>query len=125
MFVIPIMTRLGITNWWGVWSTSRETVTNSGILSYEGMVGAHIVFSGLCCLASTPLFFHYPYALHKSPGLHPPLGAPVIESFNLLCFAASIQNSILAPQDGFFTFSRLHWFPFTSIMPCGDGYLKM
>ncbi|KAE9594029.1 putative photosystem II [Lupinus albus] len=34
MFVIPFMT--------------RGTITISGIWSYEGVVGAHIVFSGLC-----------------------------------------------------------------------------
>ncbi|KAL5646036.1 hypothetical protein ACJX0J_004648 [Zea mays] len=48
MFVIPFMTRLGITNSWGGWSISGGTVTNPGIWSYEGVAGAHIVFSGLC-----------------------------------------------------------------------------
>ncbi|KAL5644773.1 hypothetical protein ACJX0J_002825 [Zea mays] len=52
MFVIPFMTRLGITNSWGGWSISGGTVTNPGIWSYEGVAGAHIVFSGLCFLAA-------------------------------------------------------------------------
>ncbi|KAK9705397.1 hypothetical protein RND81_07G053500 [Saponaria officinalis] len=43
MFVIPFMTRLGITNSWG---------------RYEGVAGAHIVFSGLCFLAS---IWHWVY----------------------------------------------------------------
>ncbi|KAL0320496.1 UNVERIFIED_CONTAM: Photosystem II CP47 reaction center protein [Sesamum radiatum] len=32
MFVIPFMTRLGITNSWGGWSITRGTVTKSGDL---------------------------------------------------------------------------------------------
>ncbi|KAI3967597.1 hypothetical protein MKW92_003472 [Papaver armeniacum] len=45
MFVIPFMTRLGITNSWG-W------------LDYEGVAGAHILFSGLCFLAA---IWHWVY----------------------------------------------------------------
>ncbi|KAJ3675021.1 hypothetical protein LUZ61_021850 [Rhynchospora tenuis] len=37
MFVIPFMTRLGITNSWGGWNISGGTVTNPGIWSYEGV----------------------------------------------------------------------------------------
>ncbi|THU43421.1 hypothetical protein C4D60_Mb00t02470 [Musa balbisiana] len=58
MFVIPFMTRLGITNSWGGWSISGGTVTNPGIWSYEGVAGAHIVFSGLCFLAA---IWHWVY----------------------------------------------------------------
>nr|QUS65149.1 PsbB [Isoetes gardneriana] len=47
MFVIPFMTRLGITKSWGGWSITGETVTNAGIWSYEGVAAAHIVLSGL------------------------------------------------------------------------------
>ncbi|KAI4984130.1 hypothetical protein ZWY2020_046502 [Hordeum vulgare] len=47
MFIIPFMTRLGITNSWGGWSISGGTVTNLGIWSYEGVAAMHIVFSGL------------------------------------------------------------------------------
>uniref|UniRef100_A0A452YE02 Photosystem II CP47 reaction center protein n=1 Tax=Aegilops tauschii subsp. strangulata TaxID=200361 RepID=A0A452YE02_AEGTS len=39
MFVIPFMTRLGITDLWGGWSISGGTVTNPGIWSYEGRGG--------------------------------------------------------------------------------------
>ncbi|KAK4709236.1 hypothetical protein R3W88_030161 [Solanum pinnatisectum] len=45
MFVIPFMTRLGITNSWGGWSITGGTVTNPGIWSYEGVAGAHIVMN--------------------------------------------------------------------------------
>ncbi|KAG6467607.1 hypothetical protein ZIOFF_074555 (chloroplast) [Zingiber officinale] len=58
MFVIPFMTRLGITNSWGGWSISGGTITNPGIWSYEGVAGAHIVFSGLCFLAA---IWHWVY----------------------------------------------------------------
>ncbi|KAI3932346.1 hypothetical protein MKW92_040780 [Papaver armeniacum] len=58
MFVIPFMTRLGITNSWGGWSITGGTITNPGIWSYEGVVGAHIMFSGLCFLAA---IWHWVY----------------------------------------------------------------
>ncbi|KAJ6892974.1 hypothetical protein NC652_027085 [Populus alba x Populus x berolinensis] len=58
MFVIPFMTRLGITNSWDGWSITGGTITNLGIWSYEGVVGAHIVFSGLCFLAA---IWHWVY----------------------------------------------------------------
>ncbi|KAL4017930.1 hypothetical protein IC575_021507 [Cucumis melo] len=49
MFVMPFnMTRLGITNSWRGWSITKGTITNSNIWSYEDVVRAHIVFSGLC-----------------------------------------------------------------------------
>ncbi|MCE2055846.1 hypothetical protein HAX54_043552 [Datura stramonium] len=52
------MTRLGITNSWGSWSITGGTVKNPGIWSYEGVAGAHIVFSGLCSLAA---IWHWVY----------------------------------------------------------------
>nr|YP_010513403.1 photosystem II 47 kDa protein [Clitoria mariana]UXL84974.1 photosystem II 47 kDa protein [Clitoria mariana] len=58
MFVLPFMTRLGITNSWGGWSITGGTITNPGIWSYEGVAGAHIVFSGLCFLAA---IWHWVY----------------------------------------------------------------
>ncbi|CAN6482992.1 unnamed protein product [Victoria cruziana] len=58
MFVIPFMTRLGIINSWGGWSIIGGIVTNPGIWSYEGVAGAHIVFSGLCFLAA---IWHWVY----------------------------------------------------------------
>ena len=45
MFVIPLMTRLGITKSWGGWSITGETVNNAGIWSYEGITAIHIVLS--------------------------------------------------------------------------------
>ncbi|CAK9250578.1 unnamed protein product [Sphagnum jensenii] len=52
MFVIPFMTRLGITKSWGGWSITGETVTNAGLWSYEGVAAVHIVLSGLLFLAA-------------------------------------------------------------------------
>ncbi|KAD4981957.1 hypothetical protein E3N88_18628 [Mikania micrantha] len=63
MFVIPFMTSLGITNSWGTWSITvggggGGAITNPGIWSYEGVAGAHIVFSGLCFLVA---IWHWVY----------------------------------------------------------------
>jgi photosystem II CP47 chlorophyll apoprotein len=52
MFVIPFMTHLGIKDSWTGWNITGETVINLGIWSSEGVVGAHIMFSGLCFLAA-------------------------------------------------------------------------
>nr|WGO61876.1 photosystem II 47 kDa protein [Aneura pinguis] len=46
MFVIPSMTRSGITKSWGGWSVAGETATGAGLWSYEGVAAAHIVSSG-------------------------------------------------------------------------------
>ncbi|RZC72696.1 hypothetical protein C5167_048177 [Papaver somniferum] len=58
MFVIAFMNRLGITNSWGGWSITGGTIMNPGIWSYEGVAGAHILFSGLCFLAA---IWHWVY----------------------------------------------------------------
>nr|VDD25606.1 unnamed protein product [Brassica rapa] len=42
MFVIPFMTRLGITNSWGGWNITGGTITNPGLWSYEGVAAQHI-----------------------------------------------------------------------------------
>ena len=59
MFVVPFMTRLGITNSWDGWNITGGTITNPGFWSYEGVVGAHIVFSGLCFLTA---IWHWVYS---------------------------------------------------------------
>ena len=41
MFVLPFMTRLGITQSWGNWTISGETATSTGIWTYEGVAAAH------------------------------------------------------------------------------------
>ncbi|KAJ0442886.1 Photosystem II CP47 reaction center protein [Helianthus annuus] len=65
MFVIPFMTRLGITNSWGGWSITGGTITNPGIWSYKEIFcdertgkpsldlpkifGIHLFLAGLAC----------------------------------------------------------------------------
>nr|YP_009231447.1 photosystem II 47 kDa protein [Ephedra foeminea]YP_009694738.1 photosystem II CP47 chlorophyll apoprotein [Ephedra intermedia]YP_009694811.1 photosystem II CP47 chlorophyll apoprotein [Ephedra sinica]YP_010048945.1 photosystem II CP47 chlorophyll apoprotein [Ephedra monosperma]YP_010207358.1 photosystem II 47 kDa protein [Ephedra przewalskii]YP_010451865.1 photosystem II 47 kDa protein [Ephedra alata]YP_010451932.1 photosystem II 47 kDa protein [Ephedra altissima]YP_010451999.1 photosyste len=58
MFILPFMTRLGIKESWGGWSITGETEANPGFWSYEGVAGAHIVFSGLCFLSA---IWHWVY----------------------------------------------------------------
>jgi photosystem II CP47 chlorophyll apoprotein len=58
MFVIPFMTRLGIKDSWTRWNITGETIINPGIWSYEGVVGAHIMFSSLFFLAA---IWHWVY----------------------------------------------------------------
>ncbi|MEC4983787.1 MAG: photosystem II chlorophyll-binding protein CP47 [Oscillatoria sp. PMC 1068.18] len=52
MFVMPFMARLGVTESWGGWSITGETVSNVGFWSFEGVAAAHIVLSGLLFLAA-------------------------------------------------------------------------
>nr|YP_009561358.1 photosystem II CP47 chlorophyll apoprotein [Selaginella vardei]QAR48778.1 photosystem II CP47 chlorophyll apoprotein [Selaginella vardei] len=58
MFVIPFMTRPGITESWSGWSIAGKTVTNAGIRSYEGVATAHIVSPGSLFLAA---IWHWVY----------------------------------------------------------------
>lgn len=58
MFVLPFMTRLGVTNSWGAWSITGEASTNPGVWSYEGVATAHIILSGLLFLAA---IWHWVY----------------------------------------------------------------
>ncbi len=52
MFVMPFMARLGVTDSWGGWSVTGETVSNVGFWSFEGVAAAHIILSGLLFLAA-------------------------------------------------------------------------
>lgn len=52
------MTRLGITDSWGGWSITGESVSNPGIWSFEGVALTHIVLSGLLFLAA---IWHWTY----------------------------------------------------------------
>ncbi|HBQ97217.1 MULTISPECIES: photosystem II chlorophyll-binding protein CP47 [unclassified Roseofilum] len=52
MFVMPFMARLGVTDSWGGWSITGETVSNVGFWSFEGVAAAHIILSGLLFLAA-------------------------------------------------------------------------
>jgi photosystem II CP47 chlorophyll apoprotein len=67
IFVLPFMTRLGITQSWGGWTISGETAVNPGIWSYEGVAAAHIVLSGLLMLASIWHWTFWDLELFRDP----------------------------------------------------------
>jgi photosystem II CP47 chlorophyll apoprotein len=52
MFVLPFMTRIGITQSWSNWSINGDSVINPGIWSYEGVAASHIILSGLLFMAA-------------------------------------------------------------------------
>ncbi|MBM0740491.1 photosystem II chlorophyll-binding protein CP47 [Phormidium sp. CLA17] len=52
MFVLPFMTRLGVTGSWGGWSVTGESGVDPGFWSFEGVAAAHIILSGLLFLAA-------------------------------------------------------------------------
>merc|ERR1712146_465818 len=58
MFVLPFITRLGVTDSWGGWSITGESVSKPGIWRFEGVALTHIIFSGLCFLAA---IWHWVY----------------------------------------------------------------
>ncbi|KZR74017.1 photosystem II chlorophyll-binding protein CP47 [Prochlorococcus marinus] len=58
MYVMPFMTRCGITGSWGGWSITGETGVDPGLWSFEGVAAAHIIFSGLLMLAA---IWHWTY----------------------------------------------------------------
>jgi len=92
MFVLPFITRLGITQSWGGWTISGETVSNTGIWSYEGVAAAHIVLSGLLILASIWHWTFWDLELFRDPRTgNPALDLPKIFGIHLflsgvLCF---------------------------------------
>jgi photosystem II CP47 chlorophyll apoprotein len=52
MFVLPFMTRIGVTNSWAGWKITGESVLDTGFWTYESVAAAHIILSGLLILAS-------------------------------------------------------------------------
>jgi len=52
MFVLPFMTRIGVTNSWACWKITGESVLDTGFWTYESVAAAHIILSGLLILAS-------------------------------------------------------------------------
>ena len=92
MFVLPFMTRLGVTNSWGGWSISGESVSNPGLWSYEGVAASHIILSGLCFLAAIWHWVFWDLELFRDPRTQQPaLDLPKIFGIHLflsgvLCF---------------------------------------
>nr|ABV01095.1 photosystem II CP47 protein [Aneura sp. Shaw 725] len=93
MFVIPSMTRSGITKSWGGWSVVGETATGAGFWSYEGVAAAHIVSSGLLFLAAIWHWVFWDLELFRDERTgKPSLDLPKIFGIHLflsgvLCFA--------------------------------------
>jgi photosystem II CP47 chlorophyll apoprotein len=67
MFVMPFMARLGITDSWGGWSITGESVSNPGIWSFEGVALTHIVLSGMCFLAAIWHWVYWDLELFRDP----------------------------------------------------------
>jgi photosystem II CP47 chlorophyll apoprotein len=66
MFVLPFMTRLGVSQSWGGWTISGEPSSNPGIWSYEG-AAAHIGLSGLLFAASIWHWVMWDLELFRDP----------------------------------------------------------
>jgi photosystem II CP47 chlorophyll apoprotein len=67
MFVLPFMTRLGITTSWGGWTITGETTSSPGIWSYEGVSAAHIILSGLLFMGSLWHWVYWDLELFRDP----------------------------------------------------------
>lgn len=93
MFVLPFMTRLGVSQSWGGWTISGEPASNPGIWSYEGAAAAHIGLSGLLFAASIWHWVMWDLELFRDPRTkNPALDLPKIFGIHLflsgvLCFS--------------------------------------
>ena len=84
MFVMPFMTRLGITDSWGGWSITGESVSNPGIWSFEGVALSHIILSGMCFLAAVWHWVYWDLELFRDPRTgEPALDLPKIFGIHL------------------------------------------
>jgi photosystem II CP47 chlorophyll apoprotein len=92
MFVLPFMTRLGVTKSWGAWSINGESYSNPGIWSYEGVAAAHIILSGLFFLAAIWHWVYWDLELFRDTKTgNPTLDLPKVFGIHLflsglLCF---------------------------------------
>ncbi|NEO24046.1 photosystem II chlorophyll-binding protein CP47 [Moorena sp. SIO4A5] len=92
MFVMPFMARLGVTESWGGWSITGETVTNAGLWSFEGVAATHIILSGLLFLAAVWHWVYWDLDVFRDPRSgDPALDLPKIFGIHLflsglLCF---------------------------------------
>ena len=92
MYVLPFMSRLGVTSSWGGWSVTGETGVNPGFWSFEGVALAHIVLSGLLFLAAIWHWVYWDLELFRDPRTgEPALDLPKMFGIHLflsglLCF---------------------------------------
>nr|YP_010903143.1 photosystem II CP47 chlorophyll apoprotein [Hypnea pseudomusciformis]WCH55197.1 photosystem II CP47 chlorophyll apoprotein [Hypnea pseudomusciformis]WCH55596.1 photosystem II CP47 chlorophyll apoprotein [Hypnea pseudomusciformis]WCH56790.1 photosystem II CP47 chlorophyll apoprotein [Hypnea pseudomusciformis] len=85
MFVMPFMARLGVTDSWGGWSITGESVSNPGLWSFEGVAITHIVLSGMLFLASIWHWVYWDLELFRDPRTgEPALDLPKIFGIHLL-----------------------------------------
>jgi photosystem II CP47 chlorophyll apoprotein len=92
MFVLPFMSRIGVTGSWGGWSVTGETGVDPGFWSFEGVAIAHIVLSGLLFLAAVWHWVFWDLDLFRDPRTgEPALDLPKMFGIHLflsglLCF---------------------------------------
>lgn len=92
MFVLPFMTRLGVTGSWSGWDITGATGVNPGFWSFEGVAAAHIVLSGLLFLAAVWHWVFWDLELFADPRTgEPALDLPKMFGIHLflsglLCF---------------------------------------
>lgn len=92
MFVMPFMARLGVTDSWGGWSITGETVTDIGLWSFEGVAATHIILAGLLFLAACWHWVYWDLELFRDPRTgEPALDLPKMFGIHLflsglLCF---------------------------------------
>ena len=92
MFVLPFMTRLGVSSSWAGWSITGESGLNPGYWSFEGVAIAHIVLSGLLFLAACWHWVYWDLELFRDPRTgEPALDLPKMFGIHLflsglLCF---------------------------------------
>ncbi|MEX0269408.1 photosystem II chlorophyll-binding protein CP47 [Leptolyngbyaceae cyanobacterium UHCC 1019] len=85
MFVLPFMTRLGVTGSWGGWSITGESGVDPGFWSFEGVAAAHIVLSGLLFLAACWHWVYWDLELFRDPRTgEPALDLPKMFGIHLL-----------------------------------------
>ena len=84
MYVMPFMSRLGVTDSWGGWSITGESVSNPGLWSFEGVALTHIVLSGLCFLAAIWHWVYWDLELFRDPRTgEPALDLPKVFGIHL------------------------------------------
>ena len=92
MFVLPFMSRLGVTGSWAGWSVTGESGVNPGFWSFEGVAAAHIILSGLLFLAAVWHWVYWDLELFRDPRTgEPALDLPKMFGIHLflsglLCF---------------------------------------
>ncbi len=67
MFVLPFMTRLGITQSWAGWNITGEAVNGFTLWTFESVAAAHIILAGLLFLAACWHWVYWDLELFQDP----------------------------------------------------------